>query len=93
MFREHGSSPESVDKCRSCKKQRDRLAEILECGVYYSDAKRKTENVESWEKGESEVMVATGALGAGVDISGIEFVLHLGEGFGLIDYGAANSEI
>jgi superfamily II DNA helicase RecQ len=44
------------------------------------------ENIESWEKGESEVLIATGALGAGVDISGIEFVLHLGEGFGLINY-------
>jgi superfamily II DNA helicase RecQ len=62
------------------------LAERLGCGVYYSDAKRKTESLESWEKGESEVLVATGALGAGVDVSGIEFVLLLGEGFGLIDY-------
>lgn len=31
------------------------LAEIiLECGIYYSDAKRKTKNVESSENGGSE---------------------------------------
>lgn len=71
--------------CNS-KRKCDRLAEMLSCGVYYSDARRKDEVLEEWQEGNNQVLIATGALGAGVDISRILEVIHMGEPFSLIDF-------
>jgi superfamily II DNA helicase RecQ len=61
-------------------KQRcDRLSEQLCCGKYYLTAKDKKEDVKKWEGGESRVLVATGALGAGVDVLKVMDVIHVGK--------------
>jgi superfamily II DNA helicase RecQ len=61
-------------------KQRcDRLSEQLCCGKYYSTARDKTADLKKWEAGESRVLVATGALGAGVDVSKVVDVIHVGK--------------
>lgn len=57
----------------------DRLAEELCCGKYYSTAPNKREDLKKWESGESRVLVATGALGAGVDVSKVVDVVHVGK--------------
>jgi superfamily II DNA/RNA helicase len=41
----------------------------LECGSYHAGVDGKAERLESWVSGENRVMVATGALGTGVDVS------------------------
>jgi superfamily II DNA helicase RecQ len=35
---------------------------------------------------KSSVLCATGALGAGVDIDGIKFVIHCGKPYGMINF-------
>jgi superfamily II DNA helicase RecQ len=61
----------------------DKLAQSLECDVYYSDSLDKRGTLERWKSG---VLCATGALGAGVDIDGIKFVVHFGKPYGMINF-------
>jgi superfamily II DNA/RNA helicase len=39
-----------------------------------------------WIKGQEQVLVATSALGAGVDVAGVVLVVHAGRPHGLIDF-------
>ena len=68
-----------VDSCIDVKQRCDRLSEQLCCGKYYLTAKDKTADLKKWEGGESRVLVATGALGAGVDVSKVVDVIHVGK--------------
>lgn len=61
----------------------DKLAEALGCGKYYAKYDKKEEDRVNWVSG---CLIATGALGAGVDVNGIKFVLHVGLPYGLINY-------
>ncbi|KAK7179378.1 uncharacterized protein CC84DRAFT_1084769 [Paraphaeosphaeria sporulosa] len=70
--------------CRS-KAQCAVLAEALQCPCYRADIPdRGTRLTQSLEKGGS--IVATSALGTGVDFTGILFILHVGMPWSMIDY-------
>ncbi|KAL2354249.1 P-loop containing nucleoside triphosphate hydrolase protein [Cryomyces antarcticus] len=70
--------------CRS-RAQCEKMAEELGCGHYHAGSMDKEERLQQWlEKGG--FMVATSALGTGVDYPGIVFVLHVGMPYGMIDF-------
>jgi superfamily II DNA helicase RecQ len=55
----------------------------FKCGVYYSDSENKKDTLQDWKCG---VLFATSALGAGVDISGIRWVVHLEKPYGMVEF-------
>jgi superfamily II DNA helicase RecQ len=71
--------------CTSHKRCKD-LAELLECGTYVSGQEDKEVKFEEWKQLKPRVLVATGALGAGVNVSGVEHVVHVDTPWGMIDF-------
>jgi len=55
----------------------------FECGAYYSDSSNKAQTLEDWMTG---AFFATGSLGAGVDITGLKWVIHIGCPYGMINF-------
>ena len=73
-----------VAYCRS-RADTEALAKELECGFVHAGAADNEESISQWlEKGG--FIVATSALGTGVDFPGIMFVVHVGIPYGMIDY-------
>jgi len=64
----------------------DRLAEQLGCQLYHRTFEAKEESLDSWIDGSEKVMIATSALGTGVDIDGIRLVVHLSRPHGIMDF-------
>ena len=65
--------------------QCETLADELGCAYYHSEADGKEERVTRWvERGG--LIVATSALGTGVDFPGITLVLHVDIPWGMIDF-------
>jgi superfamily II DNA helicase RecQ len=61
------------------------LAKELECAYYHAGAVDNEERLQSWlEKGG--LIVATSALGTGVDFPGIVFILHVDLPYSMIDF-------
>jgi superfamily II DNA helicase RecQ len=61
------------------------LAKELECAYYHARAVDNEERLQSWlEKGR--LIVATLALGMGVDFLGIVFILHVDLLYSIIDF-------
>jgi hypothetical protein len=67
------------DQCTS-------LADELGCGCFYSQHEDNEKALEEWARGDHKMIVATGALGTGVDIQGITLVVHLEEPYTLVDF-------
>ena len=63
----------------------EEMASELDCGFFYSGAVGNDDVLESW-KNKGGCVVATSALGTGVNYSGIELVVHSGMPYGLIDF-------
>ena len=70
--------------CRT-KAECDGLAAELDCGRIYARAAGNDEMLERWKK-EGGCVVATSALGTGVNYPGIVAVVHAGMPHGLIDF-------
>jgi superfamily II DNA helicase RecQ len=69
--------------------QAEKLAELLECPVYHrsvDDHIGKAQRMREWLKGDNRVIIATNALGLGVDIPDIRVVIHAGRPRKLRDY-------
>jgi superfamily II DNA helicase RecQ len=69
--------------------QAEKLAEELGCPVYHrnvDDHVGKAQRMRGWLDGEHRVIVATNALGLGVDIPDIRVVIHAGTPRKLRDY-------
>jgi superfamily II DNA helicase RecQ len=64
----------------------ERIAIKLGCQPYHAKWESKERSLESWMDGAEKVMVATSALGTGVDIAGIRLVVHLGRPHGIMDF-------
>lgn len=62
------------------------LAELLDCDAFYSDVPNKNEIWEQFCTSPTGVLVATGALGMGVDLPNVRLVIHLGQPRSLLDY-------
>jgi superfamily II DNA helicase RecQ len=71
--------------CRS-RASCERLARRLDCQLYHRSLEEKEESLSTWIDRREKVIVATSALGTGVDIAGIQIVIHLGRPHGIIDF-------
>jgi superfamily II DNA helicase RecQ len=69
----------SVDKVKV-------LAEALGCDAYYSEVEDRKGRLERFIRGEKRVIVATSALGMGIDIPDIRVVWHVDRPRTLLDY-------
>jgi superfamily II DNA helicase RecQ len=63
-----------------------RLAQELGCDAYHSKAVDKPGMLEAFRQGVQPVIVATSALGMGIDIPDIRCVIHVGRTRTLLDY-------
>jgi superfamily II DNA helicase RecQ len=63
----------------------ERLAEALRCPYYHAGVADRADQLQQW-LGWGGFIVATSALGTGVDFPGITFVLHVGMPWSMIDY-------
>jgi len=79
------SSCSTIVYCRT-KKESATQAKWLGCDYYYSDSPNGAEVLDRWLKGLCKIIVATGALGLGVDLANIGLVVHVGLPYGLIEY-------
>ena len=62
--------------CKS-KKQCKKLAKELRCAYYHTDVVDRADRLQEWvERGG--MIVATSALGTGVDFAGIVYISHVG---------------
>ena len=70
--------------CRS-KQQCEELAKALRCACYHASNIERAERLKQWllDRG---LIVATSALGTGVDFLGIVYILHVGMPWSMIDY-------
>lgn len=66
-----------------CKK----LAEKLECAAYFAKSEGKNAGLQDWLEGKTQVIVATNALGLGIDVPNVRLVLHAEASFDLLNYG------
>jgi hypothetical protein len=65
--------------------QCERLARELKCAYYHAGAADNEERLKTWlERGG--LIVATSALGTGVDFPGVVFTLHVDIPYGMIDF-------
>src|SRR5271168_497342 len=69
----------SVDKVKI-------LAEVLECDAYYSGVEDRERRLEEFVRGKKRIIVATSALGMGIDIPDIRVVWHVDRPRTLLDY-------
>lgn len=72
--------------CKS-RDQCEEMAQRLGCGFYHAGmgAEDRTNRVDRWVS-DGGFIVATSALGTGVDYPGIVYVLHVGVPYGMIDF-------
>lgn len=63
-----------------------RYADMLGVDAYYSDADLKAEKFDDFRSGRAQLIVATSALGLGIDIPDIRAVVHVDWPFGMIEY-------
>lgn len=54
--------------------------------MYHSKDTDKDKYLRDWEDGTSQVLVATGALGTGVDVKDVRLVIHAGEPWGITEF-------
>jgi superfamily II DNA helicase RecQ len=70
--------------CRT-KAECETMASELGCGCFYAGAVDNEEVLHKWKE-DGGCMVATSALGTGVNYPGVEAVLHVSMPYGLIDF-------
>ncbi len=75
----------TVVYCNSVRKVKE-LAEALNCEVYYHDAEQKDEKLKEFRDDGERVIVATSALGLGIDIPDIRAIIHADEPRSMLDY-------
>ncbi len=71
--------------CNSVRKVKE-LAEALNCEGYYHHAKQKDEKLKRFQDDDERVIVATSALGLGIDIPDIRAIIHADEPRSLMNY-------
>jgi superfamily II DNA helicase RecQ len=75
------------------------VSRALECPFYRARAESKGEVLQEWVQGSGGWIVATGALGTGINIEGIVYVVHVGRPYGLTSFvqqsgrGGRNGEV
>ena len=75
----------TVVYCNSVNKVKA-LAEALGCDAYYHEVEDREGRLERFMRGEKRLMVATSALGMGIDIPDIRVIWHVDQPRTLLDY-------
>ena len=70
--------------CHS-KQQCEDMAKAIECAYYHAGDVDRAERLERWLK-DGGLIVATSALGTGVDFPGIVYIVHVGMPWSMIDF-------
>lgn len=80
------SGSKGVVYCKS-RDQCEEMAQHLGCGFYHAgmDAEDRSNRVDRWVS-DGGFIVATSALGTGIDYPDIVYVLHVGVPYGMIDF-------
>jgi superfamily II DNA helicase RecQ len=82
------SRQKGVVYCKS-KPQCEAIAEELGCAHYHADVVDRGDRLQEWvERGG--MIVATSALGTGVDFAGIVYILHVGMPWSMSDFAQAS---
>jgi superfamily II DNA helicase RecQ len=63
-----------------------RIAENIRCCSYYAKQSMKSDSLKAWERGEEKIMIATSALGAGLDMKSVMGVFHIERPYGCIQF-------
>ena len=63
-----------------------KYADMLGVDAYFSDADLKAEKFSDFCSGRTQLIVATSALGLGIDIPDIRAVIHVDWPFGIIEF-------
>jgi hypothetical protein len=73
------------------KAQSERMAEALGCAYYHAgmDADDRADRLQEWVE-HGGLIVATSALGTGVDYAGIVYILHVGMPWSITDFAQAS---
>ena len=75
------------------------VSEALDCPFYRARADQKGELLRAWVEGPGGWIVATGALGTGINIEGIQWIVHVDRPYGLTSFvqqsgrGGRNGEV
>ena len=67
-----------------------KLAQKLQCEVYYSQQIDKPSILQRFTQSQTQVITATSALDMGVDIPDIRYIIHIGMPRTLLDYAQEN---
>lgn len=70
--------------CHS-KRQCEELAQALDCAYYHAGQVDRAERLQEWHR-QGGLIVATSALGTGLDFPGVVFILHVGMPWSIVDY-------
>jgi superfamily II DNA helicase RecQ len=71
------------------KAQCERIAEQLGCAHYHAEVDDRAERLQEWVE-QGGMIVATSALGTGVDFPGIVYILHVGMPWSMTDFAQAS---
>jgi superfamily II DNA helicase RecQ len=82
------SRQKGVVYCKS-KSQCEQIAEELGCTHYHADVVDRAERLQEWIEGGG-LIVATSALGTGVDFAGIVYILHIAMPWSISDFAQAS---
>ncbi len=63
-----------------------RIVEALGCNIYYYNIVGKDSMLINFIEGKQQVIVATSALGMGVDILDIRYIIYIDRPHTLLDY-------
>jgi superfamily II DNA helicase RecQ len=69
------------------KSQVNAISHKLSCELYHSAILDWTGIIQWFQTGQTHVIAATSALGMGINIPDIQYVIHLGQPWTLLDYG------
>jgi superfamily II DNA helicase RecQ len=64
----------------------EKISHELDCPFYKATAEQKSELLQEWTEGSGGWIVATGALGTGINIRGIIYVIHIDRPYGLTSF-------
>ncbi|KAF2820903.1 P-loop containing nucleoside triphosphate hydrolase protein, partial [Ophiobolus disseminans] len=64
----------------------EHIAWELSCPYYHADVIDRADTLQQWLASDGGLIVATSALGTGVDFPGIVFILHVGMPWSAIDF-------
>jgi len=71
------------------KAQCEWIAEEVGCAHYHADVEERGERLQEWVE-QGGLIVATSALGTGVDYAGIVYILHVGMPWSMTDFAQAS---